>query len=28
MALVFVVLEMDLPFETISIPCFPVELRF
>lgn len=28
MALVFVVLEMDLPFKAITAPCFPVELRF
>lgn len=27
-ALVFVVLEMDVPFKTITVPCFPVELRF
>lgn len=28
MALAIVVLEMDVPFKTITIPCFPVELRF
>jgi hypothetical protein len=28
MALVFAVVEMDVPFKTVTIPCFPVELRF
>lgn len=28
MALAIVVLEMDMPFKTITSPCFPVELRF